>query len=163
MRERFPLIAESQEELERLLKANRDAQVRRRVHLLLLIRTGAVKTRLQAATHLRVHRNSIHNWLKIYAKGGMERLLRIEQGAPPAEQKTLPDEVFQAVQARLAENGFQNGYTEVQRWLKEAFELEVPYKTVHGIVRYRLKAKLKRARPSHVKKTKPSSPPSPAA
>lgn len=160
---RFPVIAESHEELEGLLKANRDAQVQRRVHLLLLIRTGAVKTRTQAARHLRVHRNSIHNWLKIYAKEGIERLLRIEQGAPPAEQKTLPDEVYQAVKARLAENGFPHGYVEVQRWLKQAFDLEVPYKTLHGIVRYRLKAKLKRARPTHVKKTKPTSPPSPAA
>lgn len=158
MPERFPEIAQSQEELEGLLKANRNAQVQRRVHLLLLIRTGAVKTRIQAARHLRVHRNSIHNWLKIYDKEGMEQLLRIGQGAPPAEQKTLPDEVYQAVQTRLAENGFPNGYVEVQHWLKQAFELEVPYKTVHGIVRYRLKAKLKRARPTHVKKTKLRSP-----
>jgi transposase len=152
MPERFPVIVQSQEELEGLLEANRDARVQRRVHLLLLVRTGAVKTRAHAARHLRVHRNSIHNWLKIYEKAGIEGLLRIEQGAPPSEQKTLPDEVYQAVQARLAENGFPNGYVEVQRWLKQAFELEVPYKTVHGIVRYRLKAKLKRARPSHVKK-----------
>jgi transposase len=163
MPERFPEIAQSQEDLEALLKATRDAQVQRRVHLLLLIRTGAVKTRMQAANHLRVHRNSIHNWLKIYKTKGMERLLRIDQGAPPAEQKTMPDEVYQALQARLAENGFPNGYIEVQRWLKQEFQLEVPYKTLHGILRYRLKAKLKRARPSHVKKTKLSSLPSPAA
>ena len=161
MRERFPEIAQSQEELEGLLKANRNAQVQRRVHLLLLIRTGAVNSRTHAAKHLRVHRNSIHNWLKIYEREGIERLLRIGQGAPPAEQKTLSGEVYQAVQARLAEDGFPNGYVEVQRWLKQAFELEVPYKTVHGIVHYRLKAKLKRARPSHVKKTKLSSPPFP--
>lgn len=163
MPERFPDIAQSQEELEALLKANRDAQVQRRVHLLLLICTGEVKTRMQAAKHLRVHRNSIHNWLKLYKEEGLERLLRIDQGAPPAEQKTLSNEVYQALQARLAENGFPNGYIEVQRWLKQGFELEVPYKTLHGILRYRLKAKLKRARPSHVKKTKLSSLPSPAA
>jgi transposase len=163
MRERFPAIAESQEELEGLLKTTRDAQVHRRVHLLLLIRTGAVKTRIAAARHLGVHRNSIRNWLKIYEDEGMEQLLRIEQGAPAAEQKTLPDAVYRALQARLAENGFPDGYVEAQRWLQEAFELAVPYKTVHGILRYRLKAKLKRARPSHVKKTPPSSPLSPAA
>lgn len=154
MRERFPAITESQEELEALLKANRNAQIHRRVHLLLLIRTGEVRTRAEAAKHLRVHRNSIWNWLQLYENGGMERLLRIGQGAPAAEQKTLPGEVYQALQARLAENGFSNGYVEAQRWLKEAFGLDVPYKTVHGIVRYRLQAKLKRARPSHVKKTK---------
>lgn len=51
----------------------------------------------------------------------------------------------------------------MQRWLKDEFELEIPYKTIHKIIYYRLKAKLKRARPSHVKKTKPRSPPSPTA
>ena len=163
MRERFPAIAESQDELERLLKSNRDAQVQRRVHLLLLIRTGAVRTRLAAARHLRVHRNSIRDWLKIYADGGIERLMHIGQGVPPAEQKTLPDDVYKALQARLAGNGFSQGFKEVQRWLKQTFELDVPYRTVHGIVRYRLQSKLKRARPSHVKKTRPRSPPSPSA
>ena len=149
--------------MEALLKANRDVQVQRRVHLLLLIRTGVVKTRVQGARHFRVHRNSIRNWLKIYENEGIQQLLRIEQGAPPAEQKTLPDNVYQALQARLGENGFPDGYIQAQRWLEEAFGLNVSYKTVHGILRYRLKAKLKRARPSHVKKTKPTSPPSPSA
>jgi len=152
MRERFPVIVESQDQLEGLLKANRDAQVQRRLHLLLLICTGAVRTRLEAASHLRVHRNSIRDWLEIYSDGGIERLMHIGRGAPPAEQKTLPGEVYQSLQARLAANGFQQGFKEVQRWLKETFELDVPYRTVHGIVRYRLKSKLKRARPSHIKK-----------
>lgn len=162
MRERFPVIVESQDQLEGLLKANRDSQVQRRLHLLLLICTGAVRTRLEAARHLRVHRNSIRDWLKIYSDGGIERLIHIGRGAPPAEQKTLPGEVYKSLQARLASNGFSQGFKEVQRWLKETFELDVPYRTVHGIVRYRLKSKLKRARPSHIKKTKLTSPPSPS-
>lgn len=163
MSERFPAIAQSQEELDALLRSIRDAQVRRRVHLLLLIQTGAVKTKAQAAKHFRVHRNSIQNWLRIYANEGIEKLLRIGQGAPPAEQKSLPDDVYQALQARLGKNGFADGYLEAQRWLEEAFGLKIPYKTLHGIVRYRLRAKLKRARPTHVKKTQPTSPPSPSA
>ena len=75
----------------------------------------------------------------------------------------MPDDVYQALKSRLGENGFADGYVEAQRWLKEAFGVEIPYKTLHGIVRYRLRAKLKRARPSHVKKTPPTSPPSPDA
>lgn len=160
MRERFPVITESLEELQRLLKAERDAQVRRRIHLLVLIRSGQVKTRGEAAKHLAVHRNSIRTWLGLYKDGGLESLLRIGQGAPKAEQKTLPEPVYQALQARLRAGGFPDGYTQVQRWLEDEFALAVPYKTVHGIVYYRLKAKLKRTRPSHVKKTRPKSPPS---
>jgi len=160
MRERFPVITQSVDELERLLRAERNAQVRRRIHLLLLIRSGQVKTRAQAARHLAVHRNSIRTWLLIYESGGLESLLRIQQGAPKAEQKTLPEPVFQALQERLGEGGFPDGYLEVQRWLENKFALVVPYKTIHRIVYYRLKAKLKRTRPSHVKKTKPKSLPS---
>lgn len=162
MGERFPAISESQEELEALLRAERDAQVRRRLHLLVLIRSGAAKTGAAAARHLAVHRNSIRNWLLLYKAGGLEKLLHIGQGAPEAEQKSLPGPVFQALQARLGGDGFTGGYLQVQRWLQGSFDLEVPYSTVHKIVRYRLKAKLKRARPSHVKKTRPRSPPSQA-
>jgi hypothetical protein len=40
----------------------------------------------------------------------------------------------------------------IQHWLRDEFALEVPYQTLPGIVRYQLKAKLKRPRPSHGKK-----------
>ena len=74
-----------------------------------------------------------------------------EPGAP-AGQKTLPPAVFEQLKARLATpTGFAS-YLDVQRWLREEFALEVPYKTLHGIVHYQLKAKLKRPRPSHAKK-----------
>lgn len=163
MRERFPAITESSEELDRLLKAERNAQVRRRLHLLLLIRSGQVESRMAAAEHLAVHRNTIRAWLLLYEGGGLERLKEIKQGTPPAEQKSLPEPIYEALQARLKEDGFPDGYIQAQRWLKDEFELEIPYKTIHKIIHYRLKAKLKRARPSHVKKTKPRSPPSPTA
>lgn len=163
MRERFPAITESPEELDRLVKAERNAQVRRRLHLLLLIRSGQVESRTAAAKHLAVHRNTIRAWLLLYENGGLQRLSQIKQGAPPAEQKSIPKPAFEALLARLDENGFPDGYIQVQRWLKDEFELEIPYKTIHKIIYYRLKAKLKRARPSHVKKTKPKSLPSPSA
>lgn len=159
MGERFPAISESQEELEELLKAERDAQVRRRLHLLVLIRSGTVESGAAAARHLAVHRNSIRNWLLLYKSGGLEKLLHIGQGAPEAEQKSLPEPVYQALQVRLNEDGFTNGYLQVQRWLKGSFDVEVPYSTIHKIVRYRLRAKLKRARPTHAKKTRAKSPP----
>jgi hypothetical protein len=65
----------------------------------------------------------------------------------------LPPTIFAQLQARLASaTGFAS-YVEIQHWLREEFALEVPYQTLHGIVRYQLKAKLKRPRPKHGKKT----------
>ena len=77
-----------------------------------------------------------------------------EPGAP-AGQKSLPAAVFAHLQARLATSGGFASYIEIQQWLRAEFGLELPYKTLHGIVRYQLKAKLKRPRPSHAKKTSP--------
>jgi hypothetical protein len=60
--------------------------------------------------------------------------------------------VFAQLQARLATASGFTSYVELQQWLREAFGLEVPYTTLHGMVRYQLKAKLKRPRPQHAKK-----------
>ncbi len=59
----------------------------------------------------------------------------------------MPDPVYQALKARLqTETGFRS-YGEIQQWLQTRYGLQVPYKTVHKTVRYRLKAKPKVARP----------------
>jgi hypothetical protein len=80
--------------------------------------------------------------------------LTYKEAGAPAGQKTLPPPVFEQLKTRLATpTGFAS-YLDVQRWLREEFALEVPYKTLHGIVHYQLKAKLKRPRPSHAKKTR---------
>ena len=47
--------------------------------------------------------------------------------------------------------GFKS-YGGIQQWLKEEYGLEIHYKTVHQTVHYKLKAKLKVARPTHIKR-----------
>jgi transposase len=47
--------------------------------------------------------------------------------------------------------GFKS-YGEIQQWLHEQYGIEIPYKTVHQTVHYKLKAKLKVARPTHIKR-----------
>lgn len=156
----LPVITEALDALEARMKRERDGPRRLRLHLLVLIRSGAVQERREAAAYLRVHRNTIGRWLQSYEVGGLEQLLEIQKvGAKPV-QKSLPPRVWSALQERLAAEGFE-GYLEVQRWLEAEYALPVPYATVHKLVRYRLGAKLKRARPRHAKKTKPRRAPSP--
>jgi hypothetical protein len=81
--------------------------------------------------------------------------LTYKEAGAPAGQKTLPPAVFEQLKTRLATSPGFASYLEVQRWLREECGVEVPSKTLHGIVRYQLKAKLKRPRPSHAKKTSP--------
>lgn len=139
----FPPIHETIEELEARLKRERDARLRSRLHLLLLIRSTRIKTRREAAEHLAVHRNSVRNWLRAYERGGLETMLQIGVGGPKPGQKSLPAPVFEALRERVSENEFPS-YVAAQRWLRNEFGLDIPYRTVHGIIRYRLGAKLTR-------------------
>jgi len=151
----LPPIVEELDVLQARLRSERDLQLRPRLHLLVLLKSGQVTTRRQAAAHLAVHRNTITGWLRQYRLGGLEALLTYQEPGAPSGQKTLPPAVFAQLQARLATPSGFASYLDIQRWLREEFALEVPYQTLHGIVRYQLKAKLKRPRPSHAKKTSP--------
>jgi transposase len=162
----FPPILESVEELQARLRRERDARLRLRLRLLILVRSGQVATRREAAERLAVHRNSVRNWLAAYEHGSLGALLRIGTSGPKREQKTLPPPVFEALRERVEAEGFP-GYAAAQQWLRQEFGLEVPYRTVHGIIRYRLNARLKRApsrRGNKTRRPRPArrSPPPPA-
>lgn len=149
----LPGVAEALDELKVRLKRERDGQRRARLHLLVLMRSGQVRSRQDAATHLAIHRNTIARWLAAYERDGLAGLLSVQSPGAKPGQKALPAAVLEALRQRLKAEGF-DGYTHIERWLQEEHGLEVPYKTVHGLVRYRLGAKLKRARPVHAKKTR---------
>ena len=154
----LPPITEDLETLQARLYRERDPKRKPRLHLLVLLKAGQVTSRGQAAAHLALHRNTVAVWLRRYRDGGLEALLTYKEPGAPAGQKTLPPPVFAQLQARLATPSGFTSYLDVQRWLREEFALDVPYKTLHGIVHYQLKAKLKRPRPSHAKKTSPRPP-----
>lgn len=147
----FPPIKESAEELKDLLAQEHSARRRNRLHLLFLIRSGQVKSREEAADRLVVHRNSVWGWLEAYKTGGLEQMLRVGKTGPKPVQKSLSVPVFDALEKQVRGEGF-SGYTHAQEWLRTRFGCDVPYSTVHKLIRYRLGAKLKRARPRHQKK-----------
>ena len=57
----LPEIDEPVDKLERLVRTEKDAQIQRRFHMLLLLKTGEAKSRSAAARHLGVHRNTLRN------------------------------------------------------------------------------------------------------
>lgn len=149
----IPSITESLPELERLLRRQSQAERKRRLHLLVLLKSEQVSTIQAAADHLALHRNTVRTWLQRYVAGGLPALLHRQKPGPKVgAQRTLPPAALAALKRRLADPAGIASYVELQSWLARTFEIEVPYATLHKLVRYRLGAKLKRPRPRHAKK-----------
>jgi transposase len=156
----LPEITEPIDQLESLVRQERDAQIQRRFHMLLLLKTGEAESRSAAARHLGVHRNTIADWLELYEEGGLDQIQEIGEPGPDPGQQSIPPTVFEKLKERLSEPEGFGSYKGVQQWLDEEHGVDLPYSTVHRIVRYELEAKLKTPRPSHPKKTSRSNMPS---
>jgi transposase len=70
----------------------------------------------------------------------------------PNHKLSLPPHVLHTLRRKLRRRRGFSSYKSIQRWLEKRYSLSIPYSTLHGIVRYGLKAKLKVGRKSHVKK-----------
>ncbi len=148
----LPEIDEPVDWLDGRVQSEQDAQVQRRLQMLLLLKSGKAESRSAAADHLGVHRNTIANWLELYKAGGTQKLCQIQEPGPDPGQQSIPPEAMKRLKRRLSNPEGFGSYKEIQRWLAEEQEVELPYSTVHQIVRYDLGAKLKTPRPSHPKK-----------
>ena len=86
----LPCITEDLESLPARLRSERDPQLRPRLHLLVLLTSGQVTTRRQAAAHLAVPRHTVALWLRPYRAGGLTALLTDKEAGAPAGQTSLP-------------------------------------------------------------------------
>lgn len=150
MKKALPEIRESIFELRQLLRTEKKTRGEERLRMLYLFRTGQAKTRKSAAQILSVHRTTISRWLDAYERGGLGRLLHMKTKSN--HQPSLPTHVLHTLKRKLRRRRGFNSYKSIQLWLEKRYSLCIPYSTVHGIVRYGLKAKLKVGRKSHVKK-----------
>ena len=152
MKKAMPNIKESLDELYTKLHKERIAAVKRRIHMLVLIKEGKHRTRKAVAKYLAVHRNTIGDWLNTYESEGLAALLEIKSPGAPSGQRSLPKNVLAALGERLNDTSGFGSYIELQTWLKETHDVSIKYKTLHRIVRYQLQAKPKIPRRSHEKK-----------
>lgn len=152
MRTPLPPVNEPLDLLQNRLQKEKRAPAKQRLHMLVLFKSGQANTRKAAADHLALHRNTIAQWIARYQNDGLEALLEDQKRGPKEGQRTLNEPALEALKARLdTPEGF-GSYGEIETWLEDEFGIELPYKTVHHLVRYHLGAKLKVGRRSHVKK-----------
>jgi len=148
----LPAITEDLDDLRRRFRAARDPERKRRLHALVLLVAGEATTRKAIAERLGVDRQTVARWFDRYRDGGLGYVLTPStRGARPG-QRTVPAPVLDALKARLDDPAGFGGFHKVQLWLHDEYALDVPYKSVYTLVRYRLKAKLKVPRPEHPKK-----------
>ncbi|BAZ70846.1 putative transposase (plasmid) [Fischerella sp. NIES-4106] len=138
-------IRETQDELQELLRQQKTGLGKERVQGLYLLKTRQVETVQHLAVVLGRGRITVQRWLRLYTDGGLNRLL--EQKKSPGRPKSIPLDVRSLIKKELSQpEGFKS-YEEVRTWLLAVEGIEASYKVVHEVVRYKLKAKLKAARP----------------
>ena len=99
------------------------------------------------------HGNTVQTWLSKYREGGVAAMLEIKKS--PGGVRAIPQWAEDALARRLQDqhHGFKS-YYEVQQWLAQTLGVKAKYHAVYQMTRYRLKAKLKVARPCHYKQDK---------
>jgi hypothetical protein len=152
MSKAMPTSTESAAELQRRMKQETDAKKRQRLHALYLAASGQARHRQDIAALLGVHRHSVAAWCDAYAAGGVEHALRYQVSTPPLHRR-MTETAFRALQDKLKDPKGFAGYDQIRVWLAEAHQVTLSYSSVHALVRDKLRAKPKRPRPSHAKKT----------
>ena len=150
MNKALPVIQESADDLKHLLTRERHPAKHQRLHALYVLATGQARFRGEVAQMLGVDRNTVARWLDQYAAGGLAALLQIY--VPAGKRKPLTPAQLAHLQQRLATPEGFGSYDEARQWIADTFGVTLSYNATHKLLRYKLGAKLKVARPSHKKK-----------
>lgn len=145
-------IKQSESELKKAMK-NSPPMIAKRIHALLIFKrneANGISKRL-VAEEIGVNHNSVQTWRKLYIDGGIKLLMSHSNiGYKPSK---ITDEQGLALKEQLNNplNGMA-GFIELLDWFNKNFKTDLNYKTFHGFVVRKYKAKIKVARKSHIKK-----------
>lgn len=149
-KDNMPVINESIDELYNLFKKERDSLFRDRLHFLYLLKKDSTKSMTSIAQELGRDRTTLYNWLSLYKSKGLSGYI-----APikhDFHKSAIRGEILESLKEKLKEEKGFSSYGEIVTWLKDEHNLIMSYKAVHHFVRYKLKSKLKVARPVNIKK-----------
>jgi transposase len=141
-------ITESIDDLRQLLRMQKTVSDKERIQLLYLLKSEQAKTVQAAAKLLGRHRVTVQEWLRLYRQGGLNALLSHKPRT--GRRHSIPAWAQEALEKRLQQAEGFNSYTEICQWLESQLGIVSPYKTVHQLVHYRLKASPKVTRSASV-------------
>ncbi len=115
-----------------------------------LVASGQASRRTDGAALLGSDRHTVARWLTRYARGGRSALLDLS--VPAGKHPALsPEHTAQLQQARQRPDGLAS-YAAIRCWIAQTYGVTLTYNAIHTLVRYKLKAKPKVARPAHKKR-----------
>lgn len=143
-------VKESLDDLAEQLRQVKTASDKERLQVLYWLKQENAPSISTIANAVGKHRNTLSTWLSMYREGGVAAMLEIKKS--PGGVRVIPQWAEDALAKRLedAHHGFQS-YGQVQQWLAATLGVEAEYHAVYQMTRYRLKAKLKVARPQNSK------------
>ena len=142
-------VKESLEDLAEQLRQVETATAKERLQVLYWLKQDNAPSISAIAKAVGKHRNTVQTWLSNYREGGVRAMLEVKKS--PGGVRVIPQWAETALAKRLQESdGFQS-YGAVQQWLAQTLGVEAEYHAVYQMTRYRLKAKLKVARPQNYK------------
>jgi transposase len=150
------IITESLDEIAERLSQTSQPIVKERLQVLYWLKQEKAPSISKIAKAIGRHRGTLQEWLRIYRTEGLAAL-EIVKSSPGGGNRVIPTWAEESLSKRLQdpENGFDS-YGAVQEWLSETLGVEAEYHAVYQMTRYRLKAKLKVARPQHYKQDRES-------
>lgn len=145
-------IKESESEIRKLIKSS-EAMIGKRLYALLVFKQHEVSgiSKRAVAAHIGVNHNSIQTWRASYIKGGIKALMSHSNIGHKPSKINKEQEKELKIKLSDASNGIV-GFNELLDWYNKRFNTEINYKTFHGFVVRKFKAKIKVARKTHVKK-----------
>lgn len=143
-------VKESLEDLVEWLRQAETPTAKERLQVLYWLKQDNAPRISVIAKAVGKHRNTLQTWLSMYREGGVEGMLAIKKSSGGVRK--IPQWAEDALAKRLADanQGFSS-YGEVQQWLAQTLGIEAEYHAVYQMTHYRLKAKLKVARPQNSK------------
>lgn len=143
-------VKESLDDLAQWVRQAQTSTVKERLQVLYWLKQENAPSISAIARAIGKHRNTLQTWLSMYREGGVAAMLEIQKS--PGGVRVIPSWAEEALAKRLQQpnQGF-GSYGEVQQWLAQTLGIEAEYHTVYQMTRYRLKAKLKVARPQNSK------------
>jgi hypothetical protein len=120
--------------------------------MLYIIKSGVTDSTKGLCNHLLIGSRAIQRWKNDYLIGGIDKLLYYERGIhksigiiTPAISAVIKDKLSSPTSAVTS-------YIDLQEWLQEHHLQTASYRVVHQYATVKLKASLKVARKSNIKK-----------